>query len=167
MSTSRPMISSLIELPYGFAGKIFRSPMPFGFYDLQGSLLRQYANQHIASIVMLLSDHDSKQISGFDLRQHYLDHDFKVIQLPIPDYGLPQDDALRSTLNDVISQAQQGNHQVVHCHAGIGRTGLFLACLAIQVFDFVGNQAIHWVRQYVPGALETNAQIQFVSNFLR
>jgi hypothetical protein len=27
---------SLIELPLGFPGRVFRSPMPFGQYDLHG-----------------------------------------------------------------------------------------------------------------------------------
>ena len=42
---------------------------------------------------------------------------------------------------------------VVHCHAGMGRTGLFLACLAQRALHMSPVEAIDWVRSYVPGAL--------------
>jgi hypothetical protein len=33
---------SVIELPFGFPGRIFRSPVPFGLYDLHGEVYHQF-----------------------------------------------------------------------------------------------------------------------------
>ena len=47
---------SLIELPFGLPGRIFRSPMPFGPYDLHGEVYDQFHEAQIAVIVLLASD---------------------------------------------------------------------------------------------------------------
>jgi len=46
----------------------------------------------------------------------------------------------------------------MHCSAGIGRTGLFLAYLAKQVLVLSGAEALAWVRYYIPRAVETPEQ---------
>jgi hypothetical protein len=43
----------LTELPFGFPGRIFRSPMPFGPYDLHGEVYDQFCEAQIAVIVLL------------------------------------------------------------------------------------------------------------------
>jgi hypothetical protein len=42
---------------------------------------------------------------------------------------------------------------------------MLLACLAKQTLGLDGAAAIQWVRQYIPGAVETDAQSQFVNEF--
>ena len=48
---------SLIELPFGFPGRIFRSPMPFGPYDLHGEAYDRFCEEQIAVIVLLAPRH--------------------------------------------------------------------------------------------------------------
>jgi protein tyrosine phosphatase domain-containing protein 1 len=71
------------------------------------------------------------------------------------------EDAIQATIN----QACQGKHLVVHCYAGLGRTGMFLACLARQALGLQAEESIRWVRSYVPGAIETAAQVQVIQEF--
>jgi len=48
----------LIELPFGLPGRIFRSPMPFGPYDLHGEVYDRFCEEQITVIVLLASDEE-------------------------------------------------------------------------------------------------------------
>lgn len=54
---------------------------------------------------------------------------------------------------------------VVHCHAGLGRTGLAIACYKVACEQMTATQAIDFVRQCRPGSLQTKAQVLFVPIF--
>jgi protein-tyrosine phosphatase len=49
--------------------------------------------------------------------------------------------------------------------AGVGRTGTFMACMAKRHLSLDGQAAIDWVRQFIPGALESPIQERFVLEF--
>jgi polymorphic toxin system DSP-PTPase phosphatase-like protein len=116
---------SLIELPFGFPGRAFRSPMPFEPYDLHGEVYDRFCEEQIAVIVLLASDEECLQKTGCNLRALYLKAGFEVLYLPIPDFGVPTKDDLEQTVQQTIAYAQAGHHIMIHCSAGIGRTGLF------------------------------------------
>jgi len=82
-----------------------------------------------------------------------------------PDYGLPADPAaLRCALVEASERADRERVEV-GCMGGRGRTGTALACIA--VLDGVpANQAVDYVRRhYLPDAVETDEQRQFVAAF--
>ena len=58
----------------------------------------------------------------------------------------------------IIEYAQSGGHIVIHCYAGLGRTGLILAAVAMRLLGMSGAEAIAWVRLYIPRAIETPTQ---------
>jgi len=155
----------LTELPTSLPGRIFRSPMPFGRGDPDGRLFAQYIQQNISVIVLLASDQECIQKSGRDLRLFYTHAGQEVIYLPIPDFGVPEPPALETAICQAMGRLRAGANVLVHCYAGIGRTGTFLACLAKRGLGLNTRQAIEWVRLSVPGALETAEQIQLVSDF--
>jgi hypothetical protein len=81
------------------------------------------------------------------------------VSLPIPDFGVPDPVALRHAVGAVLAQLEAEPERPVHvgCRAGIGRTGLFLACLARAAG--VEGDALDYVRtHYLPGAAETVEQ---------
>jgi hypothetical protein len=92
----------LTELPFGLPGRIFRSPMPFGPYDLHGEVYDRFCEEQIAVIVLLASDEECLHKTGCNLRALYLKEGFQVLYLPIPDFGVPTRDdleqAVRATL---------------------------------------------------------------------
>ena len=153
---------SLTELPLGLPGCIFRSPMPFGDFDPQGSALNAFKKQEVSVVVVLAGDEECVRKAGRDLRALYAQEGFGVIHVPILDFAAPAKVRLEHALSATIGHAQAGHHVAIHCHAGIGRTGMFAACLAKRVLGLSGSEAIEWVRRLIPGAVETTEQEQFV-----
>ena len=156
---------SLTELPFNLQGNIFRSPMPFGDYDRSGETFQEFKQKKIKVIVLLAQDEECKQKAGRNLRELYKQGGFRVIHFPILDRGIPIEKDLEHFVQKTIECAKKGNNIVIHCSAGIGRTGLFAACIAKQIFDLSGEEAIKWVRQYIDRAVETPGQIQLITEY--
>ena len=152
----------LTELPASFPGKIFRSAMPFSTYDPDGQLIQAYKNEGVSMVVLLASDEECLRITGRDLRSFYQEEDFEVQYLPVPDFSTPEADDLREAVQQVLSHSNSGKGVAIHCHAGIGRTGMFAACLAKMGLGMSSDEAIHWVRKIIPGAIEVPEQEQLV-----
>jgi protein-tyrosine phosphatase len=155
----------LTELPFGQPGRIFRGPMPFGKFDENGVVYKEFRRHNISMIVLLAEDTECQEKARRDLRQLYIQDGFKVLHLPIVDFGIPNLEPLCGALDATALEAQSGRHIVIHCHAGIGRTGLFTACLAKRLLQLNGEQAIEWVRRYIAGAVESPEQRNFVMTF--
>ncbi len=158
---------SLIEFPLGFSGRVFRSPMPFTAYDPFEMLFKQYQEQEVSVVVLLVEDEQCIARTGRNLRLFYHEKGMEVIHLPIPDFGVPSLPALEEAVQSAIDRANQGKNIVVHCYAGLGRTGTFLACLARRAFGMTGDQAVKWVRSYLSPAIETPGQVRVIQEFGR
>ena len=158
-------MQTLTELPFSLPGRVYRSPMPFSSYDSRQEILDDYLRQEVRVVVVLAEDGEMLVQTGRDLRAEYLAHGLQVIYSPLPDFGAPEDGQIASALDEALAAARAGQNLAIHCHAGIGRTGLFAACLARRVFGMDGTQAIAWVRQYIPGAVESQEQRAYVLSF--
>ena len=152
----------LTELPFNLEGHIFRSPMPFSPYD-PGNLWKRYQEEEVGMVVVLTELQEYLVHAHRDLPLFYEKAGLDVIHLPTPDFQTPQDlAAFEDALQTVEDYAKNGGNVAVHCMAGIGRTGVFMACLARRVLGFSGQDAIVWVRSYVPRSLENSMQEKFV-----
>jgi protein-tyrosine phosphatase len=153
-----PWRAFLIELPYGLPGRIFRSPMPFSPYDPSGYGLELFRQQAISRIVLLAETDECYFVTRVDLPAIYRQAGFQVLHLPIPDGSVPSQESLTQLVAAIIDYAQSGGHTVIHCYAGLGRTGLVLAAIAKRLLGMSGGEAIAWVRRYIPRAIETPVQ---------
>jgi len=154
----------LTELLFDLPGRVYRSPMPYGHFDPDQQVMELYRQAGVGVVVMLVSDEEAQEKTGRMLRELYAENGMDVIYLPIPDFDVPPVEALLQALGAARSEAVGGRNIAVHCNAGIGRTGLFMACLARQVFGIAGNAAIHWVQQYIEHAVESETQYSFIQS---
>jgi protein-tyrosine phosphatase len=155
----------LIELPYKFPGKIYRSPMPFSQFDRQ-NVWPTIQEEGVNLAVILTEKQEYLVYAKKDLPDFYRSEGLDVKHIPVPDFGIPDDrDSWQEGLDLVKEAALSGKKVVVHCLAGTGRTGTFLACLAKENLDLSGEEAIRWVRESIPGAMENGYQEDFVINY--
>ena len=152
----------LTELPFHLRGRVFRSVMPFGDFDPEGEALTEFKRENVSVIVLLAEEEEYLMRAGQDLKALYVKKGFDIIHLPIPDFSVPRKKDLKHAVDAALEKARSGLNIVIHCYAGIGRTGLFAACLAKRVFGLSGEEAIRWVRKYIPGAVEAREQRQMI-----
>ena len=88
------------------------------------------------------------------------------IALPIEDFGTPPEADLRRAVGAALAALREDPARplFVGCRAGLGRTGLFLACLA-RAAGVEGDPVAHVRGHYHPEAVETPAQQAMARRF--
>lgn len=156
----------MTEIPFNLKGRVFRSAMPFGAYDLEGEVLGEYFENNISVVVPLAGVEECIEKAGRDLYRLYQEKGFEVVPLPVEDLAAPRREAMADVIGKVIRLAGSGRNVVVHCSAGQGRTGTFMACMARELLGLSGDEAIAWARTYIPGAVETPQQANLVYEYI-
>ncbi len=156
------MPDNFTVIPFDLPGKIYRSARPFSNFDPFGELVQTYRTSGVDTIVVLM---ENVQAAGGNLLELYRNYGFRVIHVPIPDFGIPDTDDYAAAVGQIIAELRRGRTVVVHCYAGLGRTGTFLAIMARKLMGLDGPAAIKWLRGHVPGSVETVMQEDFVAEF--
>ncbi len=157
--------NNLVPIPLGLAGELYRSPMPFAAFDLGMTTLEEYLEAGVDTVVMLIEQGEDLLRSGRDLTATYSKSGIDTIHFPIYDFETPEDrTGFSSVLDQVIGLVKEGKHVAVHCFAGRGRTGMFIALVGRKVLGLEGQEAIDWVRGIFPG-IETSSQEQLIRDF--
>jgi protein-tyrosine phosphatase len=84
--------------------------------------------------------------------------------LPIEDYGIGEPAEVEEALRFVDAGLAADEGVLVHCRAGIGRSGMIAATVLVRA-GVPAEEAIRTVRSHRPGAMETAAQERFVRHY--
>ncbi|KAJ3202150.1 hypothetical protein HDU82_007566 [Entophlyctis luteolus] len=80
--------------------------------------------------------------------------DMAVLFLPIPDGSVPRFEQLEIFLREADATIKSGKRVMVHCQAGVGRTGTFLAVYLINKYQMDPLSAVTVLRRYRPQSLQ-------------
>jgi atypical dual specificity phosphatase len=89
-----------------------------------------------------------------------------VVHVPVEDMEAPTQEQLDRCLATIRRANEHNLGVAVHCGAGLGRTGVVLACYFVTR-DMNAKNAIARVRRLRPGSVETDAQAEAVAEFAR
>lgn len=125
------------------------------------------AAHRIGLVVSLLDDAELARHGAQALPTGLATRGIDWVQFAIEDFQVPGPETIaawRAALPGLQRRLSGGDSILMHCAAGLGRTGMMAATLLIASGE-TPEAAIHRIRQARPGTIETAAQETFVRNF--
>jgi atypical dual specificity phosphatase len=89
-----------------------------------------------------------------------------LVHFPVEDMEAPTQEQLVGAISAIRRAHDHDMGVAVHCTAGLGRTGVILACHFVTT-GLTSRDAIARVRRMRPGSIETTEQAAAVSEFAR
>ena len=109
-------------------------------------------------LVTALESHELEDLQVSQLPERAIAHGMTSVWVSIPDGGVtPKDEELWRLVCRIRTAVRSGEHVVVHCKGGLGRTGMIVACV-LTTFGVDPHGAMVAVRRAREGAIEHGAQ---------
>ena len=108
------------------------------------------------------------EVSGFSYDpEYFMRAGIAVYNFPGVDMKSPRVDSTLNAVQVIDFHLKRNEAVLVHCHAGLGRTGTTIASYYVFSEGIDPDDAIRRVRECRPRALQTKAQANFVHSFSR
>jgi protein-tyrosine phosphatase len=117
-----------------------------------------------SAVMSLVEPHEFARLGVPDFAQAIASTPLQWIQVPITDMATPGHATLaawRAHGPALLQALNSGQRVLVHCAAGLGRTGMLVAKLLV-LHGVRADEAIKQVRRARPGTIETEAQADWV-----
>ena len=121
-------------------------------------------NQEINCIVSLITKDELKKLDINDFDKTITEYGFEHYSVEIQDLGIPSTNQLgtfKILTKNIILAIKTEKKVLIHCNAGLGRSGLFAGILVKEMTDI--NHPIEYIRKFRKGAIETKEQEEFIS----
>ena len=159
MSTS---LFRLLQVPSDTAGKVYLHSMP-GRRETWEEFVRAATATRISDIVSLTSVSEIVKKSPSYEKALQENFPYTLHSFPISDFGVPDDeDKFVLFIASVAKSVRAGRHILLHCGAGIGRTGMVASCLLLAL-DCSIDEAQDTVKSAGSGP-ENSGQRSFVQS---
>ena len=103
------------------------------------------------------------------IREEPLDEDWikdvNYLHIHSNDMGVPEFDDLTRAVDFVHERITNNEPVMVHCLAGLGRTGTILACYLIKYQKLSADDSIQKVRESRPGSIQSFPQEEIIFQF--
>lgn len=133
--------------------------------NLEQDLRRLRDDYHTDRLITLLQAHEFKDLQIPHLLQTVQQYGMESTWFPIEDFGTPVSPwELLDLVHSILETANQGHTTVIHCKAGLGRTGLVTASCLVAL-GYTPDEAFAQVRASRTGSVETPDQEAFVREF--
>ncbi|SDX62025.1 Tyrosine phosphatase family protein [Roseicitreum antarcticum] len=150
-----------VPLPARIRGRLWLSAMPGSRARLQ-VFLEEACRADVGLVVCLAEASETQAMApeyAATLQSGTLP--FPVLQFPVRDLGVPADaTAFTALTHDIAGALREGERAVLHCRAGVGRTGM-----AAQAVLFALGMSPAGAQRHICNAgsrCETPAQAQFI-----
>ena len=121
-------------------------------------------DQGINCIVSLITKDELKKLDINDFDRTITEYGFEHYSVEIQDLGIPSTNQLgtfKILTKNIIVAIKTEKKVLIHCNAGLGRSGLFAGILVKEMTDI--NHPIDYIRKFRKGAIETKEQEEFIS----
>ncbi|MBL6855538.1 MAG: dual specificity protein phosphatase family protein [Rhodobacteraceae bacterium] len=121
-------------------------------------------DQEINCIVSLITKDELKRLDINDFDKTITEYGFEHYSVEIQDLGIPSTNQLgtfKILTKNIIVAIKTEKKVLIHCNAGLGRSGLFAGILVKEMTDI--NHPIDYIRKFRKGAIETKEQEEFIS----
>lgn len=82
----------------------------------------------------------------------------KYLHVPTEDYSAPDMEQIDEAVEFIRNRIESNEPVMVHCAAGVGRTGTILACYLVKYEKISAKIAIQKVRKERPGSIQSESQ---------
>ena len=148
-------------------GKIWKKPDNFSWL-IEGKLAGSAIPTTKDEIKWL---HEQGVKSIVTIREMPLDDDWidemKYLHVLSDDMGVPSFDDLKRSVDYVHKRIQNKEPVLVHCLAGLGRTGTILACYLIKYEKMSAEDAIQHVREKRRGSIQSFVQEELIFQYAK
>ena len=148
-------------------GKIWKKPDNFSWI-IEGKLAGSAIPTSLDEVRWAI-DQGVKSI--VTIREEPLDSDYtnnvNYFHVHSNDMGVPEFDDLVKTVDFIHDRIVNDEPVMVHCLAGLGRTGTILACYLIKYKKMSADDAIQKVRDERPGSIQSFPQEEIIFQFAK
>lgn len=151
-------------LEQDMSGKLYLHSM-LGRHETWDEMLVELQANDIKKVICLTSFEEVQELSPAYAKA--IEEDtlpFEKITIEISDFGIPGDETeFFQHVKDIANALQVSEPILIHCAAGIGRTGMFACCL-LQALGLDEDEAVAQIKTVGSGP-ETKEQRDLVARF--